>query len=430
MIAAIASLSSSRAMSIASNKHLLKNFFSLGLVQVINSLLQLLVIPYVISRIGVERFGVVAVAQVIMFYLATLTDYGFNQTGTREVSINRDNPAALSAIYFRVLFSKGLLCCIAFVIFLLLTLIFPFIRQHFLLYLMAFLFVPGQAAVPSWFFLGLERMQLLAAVILFSRLVFVALVFIFIKGPGDSLLFIFFLGAGNLLAGIIAMVLASRMFRLVYQRISFSEVKVSLREGWSVTVTNLSMNSIQYGNIFILRLFTNDLVAGYYSVAEKIFFTMKQGLVVFSQSVYPRACQLAGAGVGQLGQFFRKVFPPFFVVVVSGCIGVALLAPQILYFFMKEGNAEAIFMLRMFCIILPVVCLNIPGTTSLLALDRKKSYFTIYTAAALLCIAANVVLAGYYQARGTIAAIFITEVFITVGVSLPFRKSAGGSQLF
>ncbi|MEQ1675883.1 MAG: oligosaccharide flippase family protein [Chitinophagaceae bacterium] len=428
MIAAIASLSSSRAMSIASNKHLLKNFFSLGLVQVINSLLQLLVIPYVISRIGVERFGVVAVAQVIMFYLATLTDYGFNQTGTREVSINRDDPAALSAIYFRVLFSKGLLCCIAFVIFLLLTLIFPFIRQHFLLYLMAFLFVPGQAAVPSWFFQGLERMQLLAAVTLFSRLVFVALVFIFIKGPGDSSLFIFFLGAGNLLAGIIAMILASRMFRLVYQKISFSEIKASLREGWSVTVTNLSMNSIQYGNIFILRLFTNDLVAGYYSVAEKIFFAMKQGLVVFSQSIYPRACQLAGAGVGQLGQFFKKVFPAFFGVVVAGCIGVALLAPQILYFFMKEGNAEAIFMLRMFCIILPIVCLNIPGTTSLLALDRKKNYFTVYTSAALLCIIANIVLAGYYQARGTIAAIFITEVFITVGVSLPFRRMrAGGS---
>jgi len=39
---------------------LLYNFFSLGIVQVITSLLQLIIIPYVITKIGVEGFGAVA----------------------------------------------------------------------------------------------------------------------------------------------------------------------------------------------------------------------------------------------------------------------------------------------------------------------------------------------------------------------------------
>lgn len=79
---------------------LLRNFFSLGVAQVAGSLLQLLIIPFVIRKIGIENFGVIAVAQVIMFYLGTLTDYGFNQTATREVSLNRTDNKTLSATFF------------------------------------------------------------------------------------------------------------------------------------------------------------------------------------------------------------------------------------------------------------------------------------------------------------------------------------------
>ena len=422
MIAAIGFLSSPVSMSASGMNLLVKNFFSLGFVQVVNSLLQLLVIPYVIAKTGVENFGVVAVAQVIMFYLATFTDYGFNQTGTRDVSLNRDDGAALSAIYYRVLICKGLLCITAFIIFLILTALFPFIQQHFFLYCMAFMFVPGQAFLPGWFFQGLERMQLLAVITLAGRLLFVALVFLFIKGPGDISFFIFFLGTGNLLAAIAGMIAATRIFRLVYTKVTWPQITAALKDGWHITATNLSMNIIQYGNIFILRLFTNDIVAGYYGVAEKIFFTMKQALVIFSQSAYPRVCQVAATGATQLHLFFKRVFRPFFLLIVLGSAFTALLAPYILRFFIKGEMGNSVFILRMLCLVMPVICLNIPGTLSLLALNHKKSYFTIYTSAVLLCVIANSILARLYQAAGTVIAISITEVVITGGVSLALNK--------
>ena len=48
----------------APNKLLTKNFLSLSFVQAINSMLQLLIIPFVIGILGAEGFGVIAVAQV------------------------------------------------------------------------------------------------------------------------------------------------------------------------------------------------------------------------------------------------------------------------------------------------------------------------------------------------------------------------------
>ena len=59
---------------------LFSNFIALSIVQVINLLLPLLVMPFVIARIGADGFGVIALAQVVMIFLSTIGDYGFNLT--------------------------------------------------------------------------------------------------------------------------------------------------------------------------------------------------------------------------------------------------------------------------------------------------------------------------------------------------------------
>ncbi len=122
------------------------------IVQVINSALHLLVIPYVIFTIGTAGYGVISIAQVVMIYLATFVDFGFNQTATRTISVNRDDREKVSNIFFRVLFTKMILCVIAFVLLLFLIQIIPVFRNHLFLYIMAFVFVVGQAMLMNWFF--------------------------------------------------------------------------------------------------------------------------------------------------------------------------------------------------------------------------------------------------------------------------------------
>lgn len=394
-------------------RQLFRNFFSLGSAQVAGSLLQLLIIPFVIRKIGIENFGIIAVAQVIMFYLGTLTDYGFNQTATREVSLNRTDNKTLSTIFFQAYYSKLFLCIISFILLLLLSLVFTFIQQHFWLYCLGFMFVIGQAAMPLWFLQGLEKMQWAALATILSKLIFVLLVLVFIKGPGDAPLFLLFMGLGSLLTGFASTAIIVRLQKLKWQKINVKEIISSLKEGWPITGTNLSMNVIQYGNLFILRLFTNDVTAGYFAVAERIFFAVKQVLVIFSQAVYPKVCQLAMEGGEHLQLFFKKIFFPFFCTIIGGSILLYFLSPPILDFFTGEINSVSVFILRMFCFLLPVICLNLPGALALLAFDYKRKYFLIFFSAMLLCIVSNIVLANYFQSDGTVSAVFITEMFIT-----------------
>lgn len=404
------------------NNKLTLNFISLGSVQAINASLQLLVIPFVFSRIGADGFGVVAVAQVVVIYLSTFTEFGFYQTATRKVALYSKDPDKVSKIFSTVFFSRLIICLLSFILLLILLLALPVFRSYSLLYIMAFAFVIGQSLIMNWFFQGLEKMWLIVLTTLAGRILFVVLVFLFIKNKEDDFLYLFFMGIGNIVAGLAGILIAFRVYKLRFKRIKLMEIKDEFREGWQYTLTNLSMNTCQYANIFILRFFTNDLVVGYFSVAEKIYSTLKQVLAVFSQSIYPRMCRIAEKGKVELNSFLKKVYMPFLICVIAGSILLYLITPQVLFFFSGDEAIHSVFILRMLCIVLVIVSLNIPSTLTLMAMNRRKEYFRIFIFGGLLNIISNILFAYYFHANGTLLAIFITEIFITVAVIYNSRK--------
>lgn len=403
-------------MSAPRQYKLLYNFSSLGLIQVANFLLSLVVIPYVISTVGVDGFGVIAVAQVLTFYLSVIADYGFSRTAIRDVALYKDDKARLSRIFFTVLASKLVLCFFTLLILFILLLTIPLFNQHFIVYLLAFSFVFGQAFLVNWFFQGLEKMQYTAFASLLSRLLFVVFIFIFLRGEDDTWMYIFFMGMGNVIAGLVSIYAVIKMYKLEFVKPDRAAIKYELQEGWSFTIGNLSQTTIQYLGIFILRLFTNDIVVGYYSIAERIYFAMKLMLDVFSQAAYPRACILLQEGTVQVTNFFRRTYIPFLGLVVIGSTFIFLLSSEIIFFFTAHYYDYAAFLLRGLCVAVIIVCLNIPGSLILLAGNHKKSFFRIFATGALINIVANFILAPVWNATGTMISVLLTELLITMAV--------------
>lgn len=395
---------------------LIYNFSSLSFIQAAHFLLSVIVIPYVIRRVGADGFGVVAVAQVVMYYLAVLTEYGFNQSATRDIALYKTDTLKISKIFFTVLAAKAIICLICFVLLVILAGTIPLFNTHFSLYLLAFAFVLGQTLLINWFFLGMEKMQYIAVAGLLGRIIFVVLVFIFIRSKDDTALFLLFMGAGNIIAGLASIYLAIRLFKLKILKPAWAEVVYEFKNGWRITATNLSITTSQYIGIFILRIFTNDFLVGYYSVAEKIYFAMKLMIGVFTQVVYPKICQLMQGGWNRIVSFFKEIYFPFLLLVIVGCAGIFIFSPQILHLFIGYKYNYPAFLLRMLCIATVIVCLNIPAYLVLFAGDHKKNYFRIFTMATIIYLVLNIVLAYFFDATGTVLAVIITEFFITTGL--------------
>jgi O-antigen/teichoic acid export membrane protein len=70
----------------------------------------------------------------------------------------------------------------------------------------------------------------------------------------------------------------------------------------------------------------------------------------------------------------------------------------------------------MFCIAVIIVCLNIPACLVLLADNHKKNYLRVFAIGTAVNLTGNILLAHYLQATGTVIAVIITELFITIAL--------------
>ena len=132
-------------------KRILKNTVYLSFLQLWNYLLPLITLPYLVKVLGPEKYGLVAFAQAFIQYFVILTDYGFNFSATREISMNRDDWERVSKIFISVMVIKMVLIMISFVMLNSFLLINKFARHRDLFYF-SFGIVVGQAIFPIWFF--------------------------------------------------------------------------------------------------------------------------------------------------------------------------------------------------------------------------------------------------------------------------------------
>ncbi|MEO1957291.1 MAG: oligosaccharide flippase family protein, partial [Methylophilaceae bacterium] len=65
-------------------KQLVRNFFSLSMLQMMNYALPLIVVPYLFTTLGTEKYGLVVFAQAIVIYFGLFISYGFSLSATKE----------------------------------------------------------------------------------------------------------------------------------------------------------------------------------------------------------------------------------------------------------------------------------------------------------------------------------------------------------
>jgi PST family polysaccharide transporter len=68
------------------HRTVISNTLSLSGLQVANTLLPLITVPYVVRVIGPGNYGLIAFAQAFVTYFVLLVNYGFDLSASREVA--------------------------------------------------------------------------------------------------------------------------------------------------------------------------------------------------------------------------------------------------------------------------------------------------------------------------------------------------------
>lgn len=408
--------------TITGSKTLISNFFSLSIIQAANFVLPLLVIPHLVNVLKVENFGLVSFAQACIQLFIIITDYGFNLSATKSVSLARDSNKKLSEIFNSVIQTKLLLFAICAGLIAVSTQVIPSLHEHKLLFLYGIFMVLGQALIPVWFFQGIEKMKFLTIIHLISKVIFTALIFIFIRVPEDYIYVNLIYGLGSIVAGFISIILVYKSFSVSLKLTSYIAIKNQLKESFPFFISNLSNNIYIYSNIIILKFLSTAEIVGYYSIAEKIFAAAKRLLEVLFLTVYPHACKLSLQADQALQIFFTRFF--YLLIFVLACFGAAtfIFAEELIVIISGEAFPLSILLLKLLSFAPLIIGLNMPAYQTALIYNYQQAYVGILVFASGINIILNFYFAGLYGAIGTIFTIWLTEIFVTSALNIVIWK--------
>lgn len=397
-------------------KSTLNNFFSLGLFQASNYLFPLITIPYLTRVIGIEKIGIVFLAQSLITIFAVITDYGFNLTATRDIAIYRNNSTKISEIVSTVYILKAAITLFCLLLYLIVILSVQDFRDHYTLFLLSFGIVLAQVLIPTWFLQGMELMKVLVYINGISKLINLLLIFYFIRSSEDYYLVNLFYGAGGILTGLFIMGWIKVKKSITFFLPDWKRMFVYLRDSWGTFLSNFSINTYINANILVLKAFADPVSVGYYAIGEKILYVVRSILVVFFQAIFPQASQQSKIS----HEAFKKVIFNFFPLFLLGIAGLSV----IIYLYSSEvfrlvsgtSTPQATQLLNILIFIPIIVALNMPAFQALLIYNLKNSYSAIFLIAAPLSIGLNLVGAYYFGATGTAWALLFTEIFITAGL--------------
>ncbi len=271
------------------SQDVVRNAFLLSGLQVISYLVPLIIIPYLFRALGPERFGLIAFAEAFIHYFMILTDYAFNISATKEVSLARGDDAKISKIFSAVMIAKFILLGISGLILALIITTVPKFQNEQLLYILGFGAVIGNALFPSWLFQGIEKMKYIVRVKMFGEFAFAVSILFFVKGPDDYLMIPLLNSSIFGATGLIGLIVVFWRVKLVFRFPDLNAVRHQFMAGKDLFYSIVAINAYTTTRVFAVGLLTTNTLTGFYSIAEKIAnIAQTFPLSSFAQAIFPR----------------------------------------------------------------------------------------------------------------------------------------------
>lgn len=387
-----------------------KNFSALMILQLGNTVLALIIMPYLINALGISKYGLYSFAFAISMYLVIVTDFGFGFTGVKLISVNRNNLNKVSGIFHSIQIIKIIILLILLVIYSLAILFIETLSENKELFFLSFGILIGQTIIPIWFFQGMEKMKYITVINLSIRLISLILILVFVKQPEDINLAIASQAFGFLFAGVLSLFIAYAKFDLKLSFPKKTDVFHLLSSSKDMFFSSLSLSLYKNFNLIFLGFLSTNTEVGIYSAAEKIIKAAHSLTAPLSQAIYPNmSLKFSELKTNESVSKLLKL-SKYYTVPLLGIISLLLLFED--FFIRFLGISDSGFS-RVFIVLTPVIFLGslnyLFGIIGLVNLNKEKNFNKATLTGAAVNLTLCWLLSENYGATGSAIALVIAE---------------------
>lgn len=403
---------------------IVRNALSLYSIQAATYILPWFTFPYVFRILGPEKYGLIAFAASLIGYFQAVTEYGFNLTATREVSIHRNDPVKLSQIFSATMYAKAMLMVGSFVVMVGIVYAVPSFRAEAPLFLVSFLVIVANLAFPVWLFQGLEKMESLTYREVGARLIGLAPTFLLVKKPSDYLMLAAINSGSLLLAGGVSYIGFAKVTDARFTRVSFAEIRRTFAEGWNVFLSTAAITLYTRSNTFILGLVGTSAEVGYFSAAQRLIEAGKALVSPLTTAIYPHISRLAHDSPREGMEFIRRNTLRFVLPFVLLSCALLWIAPPVSLLLLGKKFAPSIPLLRIMSFTpLAYAISGIFATFYMLGMGYKKQWSRLVISAGAFNFLILVPLLVWTRPSVAVSLTsFLVEVWVMTGAYWFFRR--------
>ncbi|MCU7567231.1 oligosaccharide flippase family protein [Riemerella anatipestifer] len=268
-------------------KALIENIVSLGVLQFVNLVLPLLVLPYMLRTVGFEKYGIIVVAASLVMYFQSLTDYSFAITATRDVAVFRDSKKKLDLIFSKVMSIKFFFLFLSLIIIAIFSFLVPkFFEYRYIIYF-SMLMLVGNVLFPDWYFQGIEKMKYITMINAFVKVLFTVLVFVFIKNENDYWIYPLLQSLGYIVAGLVGLFIVIRKHNIKFYVIGWRRIRRAIQVNFPVFINQFMPVLYNNTSSFLLGMMISNSAAGLFDSLKKVVDMAIMLIGVISRAFFP-----------------------------------------------------------------------------------------------------------------------------------------------
>jgi PST family polysaccharide transporter len=252
---------------------------------------------------------------------------------------------------------------------------------------------------------------------LIAKAIFLIAIFIFVRKQSDYLYVPLLTAIGGIVAGILSIAIAFRKFHIRLKPISVADMSREVKEGLHIFMSTVSTNLYTSTNTFLLGLFTNNTIVGYFSAGEKVVRALIRMFNPVFQSVYPYISKVAVISKDEAIKKIRKLFRLSLYLSVPLFVVIVFFADNITRIILGPGFTESTLIIRILSPLLLIIpAAYIFANLGLLPFRLDKYFLRIYASGALLNVVFMTFFVGILKFSGAGAALsnIITESVLTI----------------
>jgi O-antigen/teichoic acid export membrane protein len=402
-------------------KYFIYGSFYTGLSSVSGLLVPLLVVPFLLIKVGLENYGISAVAFSISFFFSMIVDYGFIITGVNKLS-KIENDSKVSCIINNIIYTK---------IFIFLLMLPLFLVGYYFtitknLEWDVFLFslcIPLSSIVNlSWALRGLHQIKAWSILTIVGQIFYISLIFVFINEPSDVYKINLFYGFGVLLTGFLSIVFLKKKYHLKFNKVNLRSIFLELKDGYHFFLSNIGNYVSLYFLSPLIGFLLSYEMAGIYSIIEKIYNLARKPFSIYQTFMLPKISQQVQIDKEIAKRTIKNTYVFVTIFILLEVVLIFLFRDDVILYFTLTNLSLLKSMLILSLIGIIIVIINCPIFLYLTALNRKKILMRISLIAPVIGIIFGFIFINIFGIIGSIFTIIFIELYFTISLFLVYKK--------